>query len=149
MSETVDQVGCLQQVIEVRGRQVRDLGGECGDAATAGFVQEAGSERSGMDPDAACVGGVGGDFDQLAAFESSDDAAHGGRLDLFGGGELSECHGPGEDQNREGGQAGGALAGSSVLFAHTAEQVDGGRVEAVGDDVRRGVISWLAFCLAF
>ena len=112
-------------------------------------MQEAGSERSGVDLDAACVGGVGSDFDQLAAFESGDDAAHGGRLNLFGDGELSQCHGPGEDQNREGGQAGGALAGSSVLFAHTAEQVDGGRVEAVGDDVRRGVMSWLAFCLAF
>ena len=81
----------------------------------------------------------------LLLFESGDDAAHRGRLDLFGGGQLSERHGAAKDQNRECGQAGGALAGSGVLLAHTAEQVDGGRVEAVGDDGCGRAIFWLAF----
>ncbi len=97
------------------------------------------------------------DFNQAAALQSGDDAAHGGRLDLLGGGEFAERFRAGEDQDRQRGELRGADAGSDILLAHAAQQVDGGGMKAVGggDAFRPGRdssglgVSGLTFCLAF
>ena len=82
---------------------------------------------------AAGVVGVGGNGDQAAAGQASDDAAHGWRLDLLGGGQFAQCFRASEHQHRKRGEPRGAFAGGDILLAHTAQQVDGGGVQAVGD----------------
>ncbi len=76
--------------------------------------------------------GIGSDLNQAAAFESGDDAAHGGRFDLLGGGEFAKRFGAGKDENREGRKLSRADSGGCVLQANAAEQMDGGGMEAIG-----------------
>ncbi len=68
--------------------------------------------------------------------ESGDDAAHGWRLDLLGGGEFAERFRvsdlwTAEDQHGECRQLRGADSGGCILVAHAAQQVDGGGMKAV------------------
>ena|SRR5208282_3365347 len=106
--------------------------GQVGDAEVASFLQQARAFGCGADAQAAGVVGVGFYFDQTAAGQSGDDAAHGGGLDLLGGGEFAQHFGAAEDQHGERGEARRAFAGGGVLLADSAQQVDGGAVQAVG-----------------
>src|SRR5580704_12828339 len=108
------------------------MAGQVGDAEVASFLQQAGAFGRGADAQAAGVVSVRLDFDQTAAGESGNDAAHGGRLDLLGGGEFAERFRVAENQNRQRGETRGTLAGGGVLLADAAQQVNGGAVQAVG-----------------
>ena len=107
------------------------LGGEIFDAQPASLVQQPFALGSGADVQAAGVVGIGRDLNQLAASQPGDNAAHGGRLDLLGGGEFAERLGAAEDEDRKGREAGRALAGGDVLFTNSAQQVDCSGVQAV------------------
>jgi hypothetical protein len=115
-----------------------EMGCEVLDAALAALLEKARALRGGADVYPARVAGIASDIDQVTAFESGDDAGHGRRFDLLGGGELAERFGAGKDQNGESGQLCRAHTGSHVLQAHTAQQVDGGRMKAVGGGEGRG-----------
>ncbi len=60
------------------------------DSATAGLLEEARTFRGRADMFAARIVRIALDFNEAAALQSCDDAAHGWRLDLLGGGEFSE-----------------------------------------------------------
>lgn len=122
-----------------------ELGGEGDDATTASFVQEPRAFGGSTDLNAPGVGGIGDDLDQLAVLEPGNDAAHGRRFDLLGGGQLTERRGASENEHGERRKTGGAFPGSSVLFADAAEEVDGSGMEAVRDVGGRGAIFLLAF----
>src|SRR5271156_2854103 len=102
------------------------------DAALASFLEKPRPFSGGADMHTASVTGIARDFNQAVTPESGDDAAHGGWLDLLGGGELAQRSGPGKDQNREGGELRRTYAGGCVLLAHAAQQVDGSGMKAVG-----------------
>lgn len=121
-----------------RGKLV-ELRSEVGNAPLAGLLQQAGTFGSGANPHAAGVVGIGRDLRQPAASQASCNAGHGGRLDLLGGGQFAQRFRATEDEHRERGQARRAFARGDVLLAHTAQQVDGGGVQAVGDHEDVGV----------
>ena len=68
-----------------------------------------------------------------ARLEPGDDLRHGRRPHLLGAGQVGEPLRTAEHQHRERRQARRADAGLLVLLAHPAQQVDGGRVQRVGD----------------
>ena len=109
-----------------------EMGREILDSALASLLEKARAFGGSADAHAACVVGIASDFNQAAAFESGDDAAHGGRLDLLGGGEFAERLRTGKDEHGERGQACRTFAGGYVLPPRAAEQVDGGGMKAVG-----------------
>ena len=78
----------IAQLGKLVGSESLKLRGEVGDAHLASLVQQARAFRSGHDPQAARVFGIFGDLDQAAARQAGDDAAHGRRLDLLGGGQF-------------------------------------------------------------
>src|ERR1700689_4814137 len=73
---------------ELCGSQLVEVRSQVGDAELTPFLQQGGALGSGTDAHAAGVVGVRSDPDKAAAIEASHDAAHGGRLDLFGGGKF-------------------------------------------------------------
>ena len=110
-------------------------------AALARFPHQADAFGRSFEADAAAVfGGVSAD--ELGALEAGDDAAHGGRADLLGVGELTERSGAAKDEDGERGKLGRTDVGFAVADAQTAKEVDGGGMELVGDfcrcHVRRG-----------
>ena len=75
---------------------------------------------------------VTSNFNQTAALESCDDAAHGRRLYLLGGRQFAQGFRPAKHQHRERGQLRGTDTRGGILLAHATQQVNGRRVEAVG-----------------
>ena len=71
--------------------------------------------------------------DEAGALEAGDDAAHGRRAYLFGVGKFAKRSGTAKDEDGERGKLGGADASFAVTDAKAAEQVNGCRVELVGD----------------
>jgi len=69
-------------------------------------------------------------------FEGVDDPGHRGRANLFGGGQIAEGYRAPEDDDGEGGQAWGVETRAFIFLAELSQQVDGGRVELVGDILR-------------
>jgi len=130
VSEDFDGIADLREFGE--GQRIQMLG-ERGDAQAASFFEQAPAFGGSADAKAAGIGGIGRNIDQAAARQTGYDAAHGRRLDLLGRGEFLERLWPSEYQDRERGEAGWAFAGSGILLADAAQQVDGGRVQAVGD----------------
>jgi len=105
------------------------------------FPHQADSFRRRFEADAPAVfGGVSAD--QPGAVEAGDDAAHGGRSDLFYVRKLPERLGAAEYQNRKGRKLGWADAALAVTNTKPAEQVNRGGVKLIGDFgryyVRRG-----------
>jgi len=131
--QTLQNFGGFTQVRDFLPGELRDLRGEIFDAELASFMEEARALRRGANVQAAGVARVRGNFGQAAAGKAGNDAAHGGGLDLFGGGEFFQCFRSAENQNRKSGELCGANAGGHILFAHPAQQMDGSGVEAVGD----------------
>jgi hypothetical protein len=80
--------------------------------------------------------------DQSRTLEAGDDAAHGGRSDLFCVGKLAKRLGAAKYEDGKSGKLGGADAAFSVADTEAAEQVNRGGVELIGDfgraHVRRG-----------
>lgn len=75
---------------------------------------------------------------QPGALQAGNDAAHGGRTDVFGVGKFAERLWAAENEDGQGGKLGGAHAAFSVADAKPAEQVDGSGVELIGDFGRGG-----------
>ena len=113
-------------------------------AAAARLLEQARALGRGTDVRAAGVPGVAGNGDETVALESGDDAAHGGRLDLLGGGQLAQRFGPGEDQHRERRQLRWTHAAGRVVPANAAQEVNGSGVQPVGDgeDASMGLDFW-------
>ena len=124
---------------EFFGCELVKMGSELGDAKLAAFLQQTYAFGGGADAHAAGVVGIGRDGDQAAAIQSGHDAAHGGRLDLFGGGEFAERFWSAENQHRKRGEPRRALAGGDVLLAHAAQQVDRRGMQPVGDGQNVGM----------
>src|ERR1700692_191017 len=108
------------------------------DAALASLPKQSCAFGGGANVHAAAVHGIASDLDHPAALESGDNAAHGGRLDLLGGGEIAKRFGSGKHQHRQGRELRRADSGSSVLLADSAKQVDGGGMKPVGGCDRIG-----------
>ena len=78
--------------------------------------------------------------DEGLLFQGVNDARHGGRADLFCFGQVAECDGAAEDDDRERGEAGGIEAACIVGSADCPQQVDRGCVKLGGDGFRVGRI---------
>ena len=79
--------------------------------------------------------------DVSVALHAVDQSGHGRRFDLLGLGELAHPPRPGEDQHRQGGESGSGDPQRLVLHAQASQQVDRGRVQAIGHRIhisRRG-----------
>lgn len=116
------------------------MGGKILDAQLASFMEQAGSLGSGPNPHAAGVVRVGGNRNQVAASQPGHNAAHGGWLDLLGGGQFPQSFRSSENQHGERRKAGRPFASGYILLAQTTQQVDGGGMQPVGNrkDVGRG-----------
>jgi hypothetical protein len=71
--------------------------------------------------------------DEFGALEAGDDAAHGWRADLFGGGKFAERFGSAEDEDGKRGELGRTDSAFAVANAEAAQQVDRGGVELIGE----------------
>ncbi len=116
--------------------QAAEMGRKIFDTALPCLPKQALAFSSGTNRHAACVAWIVGDFNQAAAPQSGDNAAHGGRLDLLGGGEFPELLGAGKDKNGKSGELRRSYARGRILLANAAQQVDGGGMKAVGGDDR-------------
>jgi hypothetical protein len=132
--EELGELGGLLKFLRMQGLQ--GLGQEFDAAATA-FLEELGAFGGGFEAEAALVVG-GGATDQAGADEAGDDAAHGGRADLFGFGQLAEGTRASKNKNREGGKLGWADSANGIAGADAAEQMDGGGMKLVADLDRVG-----------
>ena len=103
------------------------------DAARASLAHEADAPWRSFEADpAAVLGGV--TPDQPGALEAGNDAAHGGRPDLLGLGELTK--GPGassKDEDRECGELGRPHSAGEIANAQAAQEMNSGRVKLIGD----------------
>lgn len=96
---------------KVRGRaelchfargQGSEMGSEILDAALASLLKKTCSLCGSVDVYAARVAGITSDLNQKATLESSDDPAHGRRLDLLCSGEIPKRFGAPKNQDRQG-----------------------------------------------
>src|SRR5208282_1499659 len=109
--------------------------GERLDTALAALPHQADPFGRGFQTDAAAVfGGVAAH--QAGALESGDDAAHRGRANLFRVSEFAKRPWSAEDEDGKRGELGRADAAFPVAGAQPAQQVNGGRVELIGDFCR-------------
>jgi hypothetical protein len=74
---------------------------------------------------------------QAGTLKTGNDAAHGGRTDLFGAGKFAERLWAAENEDRQRGKLGGAHATFAVADAKPAEQMDCSGVKLVGNVRRR------------
>jgi len=109
------------------------MGGEVGDTPPARALKQAGAFGSGANAHAAGVVRIGGDLDKAGAGQASDNAAHGGRFDLFGCRQFTQRFRAGKNQYRERREAGRALTRERVLPPQAAQQADGSGMQAVSD----------------
>src|ERR1700674_2282848 len=72
------------ELSEFRFGEASEKVGQIFDAALARLLQKAGAFGGGANLHAAGIVRIAGDFNQAAALESGDHAAHGGRPDLLG-----------------------------------------------------------------
>jgi len=133
----LQNIGGSAELGKFAGGQRMEMGREVGDTALAALLEKPCAFSRWADLHAAGVVGIVSDSNQAAASKSGDDAAHGGWLDLLGGGEFAESlgasnPGTGKDEYGEGRQLRGADSGGHILQAHAAQQVDGGGVKPVG-----------------
>ncbi len=71
-------------------------------------------------------------FRQPALFQAGDNATHGWRFHLFGRRQLAQRHGPAENQHRQCREPGRTFAGSGILLAYPAQQMNGRGMQPVG-----------------
>jgi hypothetical protein len=86
--------------------------------------------------------------DQLGALEAGDDSAHRRGPDLLGFGEFAERARAAEDKNGQSRKLGRSDAAGEIANAKPAKQVNGGRVEVIGDSegvAREGWVRWRNF----
>jgi hypothetical protein len=139
MQELFQKAGGRAELRQLASRQGSEVGGEIRDAALAPLLQKARACGGGLDVHAAGVAGIPSDFNQKAPLESSDNPAHGRWLNLLCGGKITERFRAGKDQDRQGRELRGTHARDRVLLADAAQQVDGDRMEAVGNRQRFGL----------
>ena len=130
--ESFQDFGGGAQLGEFFAGQRIEMSCEILDAAPAPLLEKASASGGGADAHAPGVVGIAGDIDQAAALKRGHDAAHGGWLDLLGGGEAAKRLGTGEDKDRERRELRGADTAGCVLLAHAAQEVDGGGMKPVG-----------------
>jgi hypothetical protein len=127
--------GCAELLLFVFGESGNGTGKRFY-APFARFPHKANAFGGRFEANAAAVfGGVAAD--QSCALEAGDDAAHGGGADLLGLGKLAQRSGAAKDEDRKGGQLGGADAGFAVADTKSSEQMYSGGVKLVGDFHRR------------
>jgi hypothetical protein len=119
--------------VEFARRETVEMVCEIRDADFTSFLQQARAFGRSADAHATGVVRVGADFDESAARQPGDDAAHGRRLHLLGGGQLAKCFRASENEHRERGKPRRAFAGRDVLLAQAAQKMNGRGVQAIGD----------------
>ena len=70
---------------------------------------------------------------EAGGFEGVHNAAHRGRTNLLGGGQIIQGNRPSEDNHRKRRQPGRTYAAGGILRAYPPQYVDSGAVQAVGD----------------
>ena len=75
--------------------------------------------------------------DQPISLKRAYQPGHGGRADLFSGGQRSKCERPAKHDHRERGESRGGQAAGGVHGSQAAQQMDGGRVQLIGERVER------------
>lgn len=141
MGQGVQELSGAGERFEVALGECAQLAREDAHAAGSPSLEERLAATSGGDADDAPVVGIGDAGDETHAFEGADEEGHGGRPDLLGGGQGAEGDGPAEDDDGQRGRTRAAQAHAGVLAADTPQNVNGGRVEAVGDDVGVGALA--------
>ncbi len=153
--EPLQQLGGSTQDVLVVRREQRELTGQGLHTTSPTLLEDADPPLRRDDSLDASVRVVRDPFDESAPFQFADCSRHGGRPYLLGRGEVAHPHGAGEDDHGQGGQSRGRQPARLVVDTESAEQVDGGRVEPIGD-IERGrarvaktfiVLSVLTWCI--
>lgn len=129
----LQQVGGFLQDSAIGRGERADVPGERRDASRASRLEHPASSGGGVNALDAPVGRVEAPGDEAIRFQAGHEAGDGGWPYLLGVGEVAEADRAGEDDDGEGGEGRGAEAGRLVVDPEAAQEVDGGRVQAVGD----------------
>ncbi len=132
------QVGRLLQNGAVAGGQLADVPGERRHPSRSTGLEHLASSGCRVNALHTPVARVEAPGDQAVRLQTGHQAGDGGWSDLLGAREVAEGDRAGKDDDGECGEGRGAESGRLVLDAKAAQEVDGGRVQAVGDRLGAG-----------
>ena len=121
----------MREVLHLGYRKLRQVARELGDATAASLAQDAVSFWRRANPDHSRIGRIPLAFDEPVTLHADNQTSHSRSADLLGAGQLTDRLGATEYDNRERREARGRHSARVILFAQPAQQVDGGRMNAV------------------